>query len=1187
MGGVVKAIVKPIAKVVKQIGNAVVDVVDFVVDEIVEPVVEVVGNTIDSMLDDPIKTIAMVAAYVTPGMQWAIPLIEAADVAIAGGDLGDILESAAKAYVVQQIGSQVAGKVSGSITANQAGVAAGVQTANEAIAAEVIGRAAGSAAVAVVTDRDPLQAFIAGGVSAGVPALLGRVDGFTELPKSAQIAISQAVTATALGREIDATAIASMVAATEITTRAMQAYDPDGTKLTGTERALAADMLMATTSAALQGGDVSKAIQAQLIKAGTKELSKMAESGFKDAVTKIQSAYDSADQNAMVITKNEADQKAIIDKYNAAKAPLDAMLTKQTELKATADRLTAAATTQAGADAANAAVKEYNAYVSTVETAYNEAKPILDGYSDDLSGLQVTHAELTDDYEGLIKSLVESTSPLQDQLDDIYSTTNKAFVGELDPNFDAAAYKKINALGDDVDVYEHWLDKGQLEGLATNDKDQAIVEARDRYKEATGKDLPDHIVERARFSDVDNRDAIVENFVSGAIADNAAATATTTAAQNQVLDAYKEAGYTNAEINEKIDSGEAVARANQIVAEQKQSVENLRDYASAVAQEKGTDSSEAKAAAKNALEAMADTGGYGVTKEGGGYASYSDIDPITGLFRVYVSGTSTSTPQEPPYSALLAIGKSANPPTEGGRGYFGDGTGVSSGLFGGLVPIAFDDGSGNSGMLYKGDSGFSLIAYSDGKSAVVRDTALTDTDADLLKDAVFIDLVAKDKILAEVPVVKEKTPEELEALKAKLNEPSPATIADAKETIAKTTSEALGATYQTPQEVTDALKAAGYNPTPEEAASMGGEKSAEQLVQEATTYATPRTVKFNEAKQFLEELGYNPTDEEVAQFVGQSNDEAYKEQQKAATAEYAAPRMVTEAEARKALTDAGYNPTDEEVAQFVGQSNDIAYQEQQQTSIGGYTASRIVTFEEAKQSLVNAGYTNPTDEEVNQFVGQANNANYKKQQLAASGAYADPRVVTYDEAKKALTDAGYGTHTDEEINRFVGQLNDPNYQANQKTALGEYVDPYVVDSEEARAEYARLGFNDALDDDIARLTGQYDESGLGGKAKDYLPIATYNALSSQIAGSPNASQRTQRMGNLNTMMGMLAGPQGGAQQVTPQKTDPAKIGYMYDFGSIFANPTQEKMFTSPYGSYAQGGMVEDDINAELIKMLRS
>jgi hypothetical protein len=1470
MGGVIDwvqdEIIDPIVDVVEDIGNAVVDVVDFVVDEIVEPVVEVVGNTIDSMLDDPIKTIAQIAAYYYA--PWMLPLIEGADVAIAGGDLGDVLEATAKAYVAQEVGSAVGSKVSNSVYGAQAGVQAGVQTANEAIAAEVIGRASGSAAAAVVTGKDPVQAFVTGGVSAGVPAVLGQVDGFTDLPPSAQRAISSAVTAKALGRDIDATAIASMVAATELTTRTLKAYDPDGTKLTNAERALAADMLYATTSAAIQGGNVSEAIQKQLIKVGTKQLGDMVKSGFKGAVEKITSTYEAADANGMVITKNEADQKAIIDKYNAEKAKLDEKITEQDRLKADAEAKVAVAkqdpSNKANVDAANAATKAYNDYAKTVETAYNEAKPILDGYSEDLSNLQVTHAELTDDYEGLIKSLAESTSPVQDKLDDIYFNTNKAFVGELDPNFDAAAYKKINNLGDDVDVYEHWLDKGQLEGLVTNDKDQKIVEARAKYKEATGKDLPERIVERARVTDIDNRDAIVENFVDTTLADNAAVQATTNKAVEQVLDAYGAAGLSQAEIKEKIDNGEASARANQIVTEQKQSVENLRDYAAAVAQEKGDDSAEFKTAYKDALEAMADVGGYGVSKDGDDFVTTGGgkldlatnteqfarptarvdaaVDPVTGevVFEGIRYDNEAGKLTDVAYSAVLAIGESAKPPKEGGGAYFGDGTGVSSGLFGGFYPIAFDDGSGNAGMLYQGDSGFSLITYSDGRSIVVKDTVLA-TPIDekgepppgtiWAPDIVSVPPEVKEKILAEVPVVKEKTPEEKEALKAKLNEPPPATIADAKETIAKDTSEALSAAYQTPEEVTAALKAAGYNPTPEEAASMRGEKSAEQLVQEAKAYATPRTVTANEAKQFLEELGYNPTDEEVAQFVGQANDEAYKEQQKAATAKYAAPRMVTEAEARKALTDAGYNPTDEEVAQFVGQSNDIAYREQQIAAAGTYAAPRVVTFAEAKQALTDAGY-NPTDEEVAQFVGQANDANYQEQQIAASGAYAAPRVVTFDEAKKALTDAGYNP-TDEEVAQFVGQANDANYQANQQTAAGEYADPRVVDEGEAKAAYAALGLKKPTADDIKALMGQYEETGLTEKAKANLDNARYNsimaqlddltvgasqetldtielvkadltkqvtnlgfkidktaedltgaigdvktnvlakiaeneaagltrdeatqkaiadvaadlgtttsAISAQIGtpasvdaegnpvaatgiyagladistdlkesearvtsdvravadlvgkpasevtqgdidyvkqflsgggggqadltydyngdgvvdindqtalegivggageGSPFApaagskwaatgiygtldansaaaqkaiaeeaertraanarlasanrnaaaqqAQRTQRMGNLNTMMGMLGQSNDiGGQQVTVKPADPAKIGYVYDFDSIFANPTQEKMFASPYGNYAEGGMVEDDVNAELIKMLRS
>ena len=80
--------------------------------------------------------------------------------------------------------------------------------------------------------------------------------------------------------------------------------------------------------------------------------------------------------------------------------------------------------------------------------------------------------------------------------------------------------------------------------------------------------------------------------------------------------------------------------------------------------------------------------------------------------------------------------------------------------------------------------------------------------------------------------------------------------------------------------------------------------------------------------------------------------------------------------------------------------------------------------------------------------------------------------------------------------------------------------------------------------------------------------------------------KTQRMGNINNLVNMLgqAGDTGG-QQVTVKAADPAKIGYIYDWNSIFANPQQAGMFVSPY---AKGGMVDgsDDVNEELLKILK-
>jgi hypothetical protein len=437
-------------------------------------------------------------------------------------------------------------------------------------------------------------------------------------------------------------------------------------------------------------------------------------------------------------------------------------------------------------------------------------------------------------------------------------------------------------------VYEHWLDKGQLEGLVTNDKDQKIVEARAKYKEATGKDLPERIVERARVTDIDNRDAIVENFVDTTLADNAAVQATTNKAISMVIKAYQDAEYPPDVINEKVASGAASAQVNKILEAQKQSVQDLRDYATAVRSEYGKDSDEYKAAYNAALEAMADVGGYGITKDGdklvdakGGeidpntlvptYKASSGIDPVTGIPWVEIYGTSTSKPTEQTYSALLALGKSANPPSQGGASVFGDGSGASSGLFGAVTPVAFDDGSGDTGTLYDSPE-FALIAYSNGKNALVK----KDTN-----EVIYVDLNDAEKILAEVPVAKEKTAEEKEALKAKLDTP-PAKITDTVNTATKTAAEEIAAGYQTPQEVIEALKAAGYDATPEEAAKLAGEKSADQLVKEAKEYADPRVVDEEEAKAAYEALGIKkPTAEDVKKLMGQYEETGLTDKAKA------------------------------------------------------------------------------------------------------------------------------------------------------------------------------------------------------------------------------------------------------------------------------------------------------------------
>ena len=89
------------------------------VSDVVESVSDVVGGAVDIVsdagswiddnvlqpaLDDPIVTAAKIAA-VASGNSWALPIIEGADTAAEGGDIGDIALSAAKSYAGGEISS--------------------------------------------------------------------------------------------------------------------------------------------------------------------------------------------------------------------------------------------------------------------------------------------------------------------------------------------------------------------------------------------------------------------------------------------------------------------------------------------------------------------------------------------------------------------------------------------------------------------------------------------------------------------------------------------------------------------------------------------------------------------------------------------------------------------------------------------------------------------------------------------------------------------------------------------------------------------------------------------------------------------------------------------------------------------------------------------------------------------------
>lgn len=455
---------KPVAEFIEGVGGAVVDVIDWAVDEVISPVVSVVGDVIDAALDDPIKTIAQVAAVAT-GNAWALPLIEGADVLAAGGDLGDALEAAAIAYVATEVGTKV-GSTVGSAVAKETG---------SKVAGQIVGSAARGATQAVVTGQDPAKAFISGGLNAAVPAALGKIDGFTELQKTspaAASAIAAYVSAEIAGGNGSKAAISAAVANGSFVKDTIQAAKDGGINMTAEQEAIATDMLIRTTSAALTGGNVNAAIQSGLMKAGVSAIKDLINSKDANAaVSNVKTSYDKAQKAGDAVVANEKSQANVKTQYDKVALELQADIDKQNTLKTTYDKKLEtynANKTEANANAVNAAAKDYNDFVSQLKLDVDDYyKPTLDDYVKQMEGLQTNYDTLLDTYETTQNDLIKTAQKLENGLDFAYAASDAAFVKAINPGFDADAYRQMNNLDASADVYEHWLTTGQHENAPT------------------------------------------------------------------------------------------------------------------------------------------------------------------------------------------------------------------------------------------------------------------------------------------------------------------------------------------------------------------------------------------------------------------------------------------------------------------------------------------------------------------------------------------------------------------------------------------------------------------------------------------------------------------------------------------------------------------------------------------------
>ncbi len=504
------AIFRPIKRIVEDVIDVVKDVGDFVQDDIVIPVTDTVEKSLKAMADDPVRTIAYTAAAAS-GQWWALPLVAGADTAQQGGDIGDVLEASAKAYVIQQVSPQVGNKV-GSSVATQTG---------STMAGSVAAGATTAATSAVILGQDPVQAAITGGVRAGVSSAMAQVrsnvaiqdeggsvvgdDPATigdagapapapdPIPAAALAVVEAQVTAMLTGKDITQEVMSNAILQATVTTKTVQQYlnradyDPSDAQI-----AAITNGVIRTTSAAINGGNITEAALMSIAQSAAVELINNFDTVARRTIDEVTGKYKETETKASEVDLLAAEYETAVTNYNNTREELIPRFDERARLKAEMDQAKIdfeASPTQRNSDAYNDKIKAYNAYAVQLDKDYEEKyTPLLEKYTEEANTLATKYKKAGDEYIALRDSLTSKADKLDDSLIPSYNAVNKAFVNSMTGGaFNEEEYIKANGLedagetGEVIDPYYHWLTVGKDAELAVNTKQYEQKVKKDRH----------------------------------------------------------------------------------------------------------------------------------------------------------------------------------------------------------------------------------------------------------------------------------------------------------------------------------------------------------------------------------------------------------------------------------------------------------------------------------------------------------------------------------------------------------------------------------------------------------------------------------------------------------------------------------------------------------------------------------
>ncbi len=495
VAGTAGDIVETIEEAVNNVGDAISDVGEWVDDTVLQPVVDV---TKDALTNELVMTVATITASVYA--PWAIPLIQGASVAAQGGDIKQVLQASAKAYVAGKIGSEIGGAV-GSSVGDVAGQSAG----------QIIGSATGSASVAAITGGDPVEAFIAGGALASVPVIMGESEYFSDINTkikndtatageiatytAAQTLITSAVT----GKEVNEELVAATAASAYLGGELLKTVDPDN-NFSEAETALVMDMVDSSMKTYITGGNIQDAVMRDIVKYGSKEFKDYMEDDIGPAVRRTFNKYASLESKAEELDENTTLRKTALDNFaryeNEYEAEVNQLVKK--EQKA----IDAREEVQAG----TMTIEEANMYVEDYESSRTLLEERIDNYyetnlenaAEEYVKYEDILTEITADYSELITEFEQEADQIDEKLQPAYDNLKRSFVQSMDTNFNPEEYAEIAALPEDVDPYDHWLQIGQYDKLPTNyDTAKSLAEANEQVADVEKQRIYEEAITRA------------------------------------------------------------------------------------------------------------------------------------------------------------------------------------------------------------------------------------------------------------------------------------------------------------------------------------------------------------------------------------------------------------------------------------------------------------------------------------------------------------------------------------------------------------------------------------------------------------------------------------------------------------------------------------------------------------------